>query len=57
MNVSPIRTGKIIWKEKEFSGEATYRTTGSLAATESASVKDAVSDLARRIVERTVEGW
>lgn len=51
------KTDKTIWKEKGFAGEATYRTTGSLAATESASVKDALSDLARRIVERTVEGW
>lgn len=51
------RSNKTIWKENEFAGETTYRTTGSLATTESASVKNAVSDLARRVVERTVEGW
>lgn len=46
-----------IWKEDYFSGEATYRTTGSLAKSESAAISDALSDLARRVVERTIEGW
>jgi hypothetical protein len=51
------RTGKTVWDEKGFSGEATYRTSGSLAEPESDSIKEASSDLARRIVERTVEEW
>jgi len=51
------KTGKTMWSETNFSGEATYRTSGSLAKGESASIKDATQDLARRIVERTVEGW
>lgn len=48
---------KTVWKERDFAGEATYRTGGSLAASETSSVKQATSDLARRVVERTVEGW
>lgn len=48
---------KAIWAEKEFSGESTYRTGGSLAKSERTAIKEAVSDLARRIVERTIEGW
>lgn len=57
IELKSARTDKTVWKEKEFAGEATYRTGGSLAATESASIKEATSDLARRVVERTIEGW
>lgn len=48
---------KVVWREPGFSGETTYRTGGSLAKGESAAVRDAIEDLARRVVERTVEGW
>lgn len=51
---------KLAWQENGFTGEATYFTpfaTGTIAGTEGAAVTDAVSDLARRIVERTVEEW
>ena len=57
LELKSTRADKAIWKEKEFAGEATYRTGGSLATSESASIKAATSDLARRVVERTVEGW
>jgi len=48
---------KIIWEEKHFTGESTYRMTGEYARSEEAAVRDAIKDLATRIVERTVEGW
>ncbi len=48
---------EIIWEEKNFTGESTYRTTGEYIRTEEAALRDAVKDLATRIVERTVEGW
>lgn len=51
------KSGKTLWKESNFSGESTYRTSGSLAKSESSAISDAVSDFARRVVERTVEGW
>ncbi len=51
------KTGKVMWTEKGFSGETTYRTSGSLAKSDTAAVNDAIIDLARRIVERTVEAW
>lgn len=57
IKLEDLRKKKILWKEKNFSGEATYRTTGSLAKSESSGIDDAVEDLSRRIVERTVEGW
>lgn len=51
------KTGRTMWTEKDFTGETTYRTSGSLAKSETTAVRDAVLDLARRIVERTVEAW
>ena len=45
------------WTESSFVGEATYFVTGASARSEEAAVEDALTDLARRIVERTVEDW
>lgn len=50
-------TDKVLWKEGAFSGETNYYTGGSLAMDESQAVAEAVKDLARRIVERTIEAW
>ena len=52
-----VKANKQVWQEKGFAGETTYRTGGSLAKTEAAAVRDAIDDLARRVVERTVEAW
>ena len=46
-----------LWTESSFTGEATYFTTGPEARSESAALEDALTDLARRVVERTVEAW
>ena len=46
-----------MWKESSFVGQATYFLTGSQATTEDSAVKEAIKDLAKRIVERTVEYW
>jgi len=51
------RENKIVWEEKNFIGDATYRLTGPLAKSESEALNDAIADLARRIVNRTVENW
>jgi len=48
---------KLLWKENNFTGDATYFTRGPLAKSEDIAINDATSDLARRIVERTVEEW
>jgi hypothetical protein len=57
MELEDVREGKVLWRERHFAGESSYRTSGSLAKGEDAAIKDAVSDLARRIVERSIEGW
>ncbi len=51
------KTGEVIWQEPNFVGETTYFPTGALAKTEAQALQDALTDLARRIVERTVEDW
>jgi len=51
------KTGAVMWTEKGFAGETTYRTGGALAKSDDAAVNDAIDDLSRRIVERTVEAW
>ena len=47
----------LVWKEDGFTGATTYFTSGTQAKSEDTAINDAVSDLARRIVERTVEYW
>ncbi|MBU4375932.1 MAG: hypothetical protein KKD29_00455 [Candidatus Omnitrophica bacterium] len=48
---------KVMWTEKGFAGEATYNTMGRYATSEDTARDEAIKDLARRVVERTVEGW
>jgi hypothetical protein len=57
IKLEDTRVGKVLWQEDDFIGEATYRTGGEYASSESRASIDAIKDLARRVVERTVEGW
>jgi len=50
-------TGKVLWTEPSFAGEATYFTSGPQAQTQSQAVDTALTDLATRVVERTIENW
>jgi len=50
-------TGEILWTEPSFEGQTTYFLSGSQATTQSAAIDAALTDLATRIVERTVESW
>jgi len=51
------KQGTTSWTEPGFVGEATYFVTGPLASSEDSAVDEAITDLARRIVERTIEDW
>jgi hypothetical protein len=51
------KENKQLWEEKNFTGNTTYFTSGNQAKSEETAVNDALSDLARRIVERAVEQW
>jgi len=48
---------RTVVEQKNLVGDTTYFTTGSLAKTEETAIEAVVEDLARRIVERTVEFW
>ncbi len=51
---------KLVWQENNFTGNYTYLTSFSTSGTpksEDVAVSEAISDLSRRIVERTVEQW
>jgi hypothetical protein len=58
-----IKENKLLWQESNFNGNYSYftefaPTNVSLGRTsEEAAVTKAIEDLARRIVERTVEQW
>lgn len=48
---------KPLWDEPNFVGDATYFTTGAQAKSEKSALDNAISDFARRVIERTVENW
>lgn len=47
----------VMWEESRFTGDTTYFALGSSAESEEAALARAITDLARRIVERSVEDW
>jgi hypothetical protein len=57
MSLWDKKNEKLVWEEKNFSGNATYFVTGSQAKSEEQAVQEAIKDLSRRIVERVVEQW
>ncbi len=57
LSLTDTATGKVLWTEPSFTGETTYFLTGSQAESQSAAIDAALTDLATRVVERTVENW
>ena len=47
----------VLWEEARLTGDTTYFVSGPNAESETAALDRAVTDLARRVVERTVENW
>ena len=52
-----LQSGELLWEEPSFTGDTTYFATGRNAESGSGALERAITDLARRIVERTVEDW
>ena len=50
-------TNTLMWDEQGFTGDTTYFSLGPRAEGETQALTRAMTDLARRIVERTVENW
>jgi hypothetical protein len=48
---------KVVWQEPAFSGDTTYYVSGALAKSEESAIADALVDVARRVVARTIEDW
>jgi hypothetical protein len=48
---------QLLWEEKGFTGETSYFVTGPNAISEEQAINNSITDLARRIVERTVDQW
>jgi len=57
MSLWDKKNTKLVWEEKNFTGNATYFVTGPQAKSEEQAVQEAIKDLSRRIVERVVEQW
>ena len=57
LKLTDTATGKVLWEEPSFAGETTYFLTGPQGETQSAAIDTALTDLATRVVERTVENW
>ena len=57
MELEDVSAESIMWREAGFTGETTYRTGGALAKSEDTALDDAMTDLAKRVVEKTTEGW
>lgn len=57
MKFTDLINNEVLIDENSFVGETTYTLEGAFTKSESGAEKDAVDDLARRIVERVVEGW
>lgn len=51
------KTDEPFFIENSFAGEAEFFISGSQVTTEESAVEEATLDLARRIVERTIENW
>ena len=52
-----LSTKEKLWEENRITGDYIYITTGPNAESESSALQKAIQDLARRVVERTVEYW
>jgi hypothetical protein len=57
MKLTDVKNNKVMWEENNFAGSDYYYTSGPQAKSESNAVTAAIDDLARRVVERTVEVW
>ncbi len=57
LKFTDLTTNAILWEEAAFTGDTTYFATGANAESEASALNRAITDLARRIVERSVESW
>lgn len=51
------KTQTLEWEENRLTGDTTYFALGAKVESEATALDRAITDLARRVVERTVENW
>ena len=51
------KDSKVLFEERNVTGDTTYFTTGTLQKSETSASYDAMSDLSRRIINKIVENW
>jgi hypothetical protein len=51
------KSEQALWQENGFTSDSSYFVRGTNAKPDDTAVSEAISDLSRRIVERTVEQW
>lgn len=51
------KTGEILWKEPNFSGDTSYFVTGPRAISRTKATDQVIERLARNVVDRIVEDW
>ena len=52
-----LHTNTVMWEETPLIGDTTFFELGASAESEATALDRAIRDLARRVVERTVENW
>ncbi|MBN1405998.1 MAG: LptE family protein [Candidatus Omnitrophica bacterium] len=57
VTLKDVAQNKIMWQFGSFAGSHDYYTFGSQSQSDDSAVNDAMDDLARRIVEQTIEIW
>jgi len=57
VEVRDVKENNFLWKDSRVIGDATYNISGTYAVSETTAISNAVSDLARRIANHTIEGW
>ena len=55
--VYEARTHKVLWHETGLTGDTSFFLSGSRAISEDAAAQKAVDDVARRVVDKTIEVW
>jgi hypothetical protein len=57
MKFTDLTTDTVLFDEKNVAGEDSYTLSGAFTGSESTTIQGAIEDLARRIVEKVIEGW
>ena len=52
-----VRANEVMWQVERLTGDTTYFERGAKAEAESVALERAIKDLAKRVVEQTVENW